>query len=164
MAPGMRPATMEMMLMMMDARIAVQKKESIVRCTGVNVLSHAVRYSIAALITMVNRPSVRMVTGRDNSLTRGRTKALTTPKIRPMNRYARTMPAVSAPWVSPALAAADSVALVEISMPFSSQVATHRASPLIRTRMMNEPMDPWFHTRLLKSSVSAVDGQVGLKP
>ncbi len=64
---------------------------------GVKVLSHAVRYSIAALITMVNKPSVRMVTGRDNSLTSGRTKAFTTPKIRPMNRYARMMPAVSAP-------------------------------------------------------------------
>lgn len=155
---------MEMMLMMMEARIAVQKKESIVRCTGVKVLSHAVRYSMAALITIVNRPSVRMVTGRDNSLTKGRTKAFTTPKIRPMNRYARMMPAVSAPWVSPALAAADSVALVEMSMPCRSQVATHKASPLIKTRMMNEPMDPCFHTLLLKSSVSAMGGQVGLKP
>lgn len=131
---------------MIDARMAVQKNESKVRCTGVKVLSHAVRYSMAALMTMENSPRVRMVTGRDSTLTRGRTKALTTPKMRPMNKYASTRPTVSAPWVKPALTAADSVALVEISMPCSSQVATHKASPLIRTRMTNERMNQCLHT------------------
>lgn len=155
---------MEMMLMMMDARMAVQKNESRVRCTGVKVLSHAVRYSIAALITIVKSPSVRMVTGRDSNRTKGRTKAFTTPKMSPMKRYAKIMPAVSAPCASPALEAAVSVADVEISMPSSSQVATQRASPLIRTRIMNEPMTPWFHTHLLNGSAMAVCRQVGLKP
>lgn len=41
--PGIKPATKLTTLMMIEARIAVQKKESMVRCTGVKLLSHAVR-------------------------------------------------------------------------------------------------------------------------
>ena len=41
---------------------------------------------MAALMTIVNSPSVRIVIGRDSKLTIGRTNALTRPKISPMNR------------------------------------------------------------------------------
>ena len=81
--------SIESTLMMTAAQIAVQKNESIVKCTGVKLLSQEVSQSIAALIMTVNKPSVKKVTGKEISLTSGLIKALTTPKMRPINRKAK---------------------------------------------------------------------------
>ena len=80
------PATSETREMMIDARIPVQKKESTTSSTGVKLLSQEVSMSMAALMMIVNRPRVRMVSGSDKNLTTGRISALTSPKTTPMKR------------------------------------------------------------------------------
>ena len=51
---------------MIAARIAWKKNESIVKTKGVNPLSQLVRASIAALMTIENRPRVRHVIGAES--------------------------------------------------------------------------------------------------
>ena len=66
--------------------MASQKNESTWKSRLSAPASHEVICSIRALTTRVNRPSVRMMNGRLNSLAIGFTNALTSPKITATNR------------------------------------------------------------------------------
>src|SRR5699024_6760013 len=79
-----RLTKVETLAMIKAARIVVQKKVSISTWTGKNEVIHTVNHSIAALITSVNRPKVRQVTGKDKKLTIGRITALISPKTTEM--------------------------------------------------------------------------------
>ena len=93
------------------------------------MLTHAVNHNMAALMTMVNRPKVKMVTGSDSNFTMGFTSALTTPKTRPMNKYPRAVLRVSAvPDGPPRLELTTDVDAM--FMPGKIQLAIHRATAL----------------------------------
>lgn len=141
---------METTLMMRAAKMAVQKKSSIVNWMGVNVLTHAVSHNMAALMTIVKRPKVRIVTGNDKNFTMGLTKALTTPKIRPMNRYANAVLMVFAVPSGPATLLL-TIDVAAMCMPGRIQVASHRARAFIITRTTNRRMCSSFHSLGIKS-------------
>src|SRR5690625_924865 len=105
------------------ASIAVQKKLSIVTYTGKKEVSQTVRNSIAALMTSVNNPSVRHVTGNDKGLTIGRTIAFTSPTpTETMSSPMTTSPVSGWP------------ALVATSIPGRIHIATQNDAAVTSTR------------------------------
>src|SRR5690625_6240937 len=105
------------------ARIVDQKKLSIYTYTGKNEVSNTVSSSMAALMTSVNSPNVRHVTGNDNRLTIGRTIEFTSPKTTETMSNAMMISPVSGVPVS-----------LRTSMPGRIHIATQNDAAVTRTR------------------------------
>src|SRR5690625_4292681 len=105
------------------ARIVVQKKLSIYTYTGKNEVSHTDSSSMAALMTSVNSPNVRHVTGNDNRRTIGRTNEFTSPKTTETTSNAAMISQVSGVTEAP-----------RTSMPGRIHIATQHDAAVTRTR------------------------------
>ena len=62
----------------------------------------------------------------------------------------------------PDRATASDVAVLEMSIPGSIQLATQRAAALTMTRRMNEPMPPCFH--MVRAAACGAGPDFGLPP